>query len=333
MKISILDQSPISNGKTAKEALNASVKLAQTAEKLGYTRYWIAEHHDMKGLACPSPDVMLGVIGAQTNIIRIGAGAVLLPHYKPYRVAEKYNLLATLFPDRLDLGIGRAPGGSAEATMALSDNFLEQVRQHPEYLDDLLHFIYQSFPKDHMFSKISPSPVPLTPPKPWLLGTSNKSAILAAKKGMPYTFGHFMSSEYGPAITEEYYKNFLINFPDKQPEAIVTINVICAETTAEAEELALSSQLWSVQQMTGEGHGIPSISEAKTYSYSEEEIKMIKKNQRQMIIGNPKEVKTELLQLQKLYNVDEFMIVTITHDYAARERSYELLAEELLKVK
>lgn len=331
MKMSILDQSPISNDKTAKEALNASIKLAQTAEKLGYTRYWIAEHHDMAGLACPSPDVMLGVIGAQTNTIRIGAGAVLLPHYKPYRVAEKYNLLATLFPNRIDLGIGRAPGGSAEATMALSDNFLEEVRRQPESIDDLLHFINQSFPEDHVFSKVSASPVPLTPPKPWLLGTSNKSGLLAAEKGMPYTFGHFMSSENGPEIIEEYYKVFSKNHPKKQPKAMVTVTVICAETTAEAEELALSSQLWSIQQMTGEGLGIPSVSEAKTYSYSEEELNTTKKSKRQMIIGNPEEVKTQLLELQKLYNVDEFMIVTITHDYAARERSYELLAKRVFK--
>lgn len=145
MRLSILDQSPISAGKTAKEALAASVALAQTAEKLGYTRYWIAEHHDMDGLACPSPDVMLGVIGAQTEKIIIGAGAVLLPHYKPFRVAEKYNLLATLFPGRIDLGIGRAPGGSAEATMALSDNFLEEVRKMPSTLDQLLNFLYGTF--------------------------------------------------------------------------------------------------------------------------------------------------------------------------------------------
>lgn len=141
MKLSILDQSPISTGKTSRNALNASVDLARLGDELGYTRYWIAEHHDFSGLACPNPDVMLGIIGAQTEQIRIGAGAVLLPHYKPYRVAETYNLLATLYPGRIDLGIGRAPGGSAEASMALSGNFLENVRHMPEKLDELLQFL------------------------------------------------------------------------------------------------------------------------------------------------------------------------------------------------
>ena len=123
MKLSILDQAPISSGQTAQDALNASLKLAQAGEKLGYTRYWIAEHHDLPGLACPAPEVMLSYIGANTSSIRIGSGAVLLPHYKPFKVAEVYHMLATLFPGRIDVGIGRAPGGSAEATNALSDNF------------------------------------------------------------------------------------------------------------------------------------------------------------------------------------------------------------------
>src|SRR5690625_3759696 len=131
LKLSILDQAPISAGKTSQYALQSAVRLAQLGEKLGYERYWIAEHHDLFGLACPNPDVMLGVIGSQTNKIKIGAGAVLLPYYKPFRVAETYNLLTTLFPERIDLGIGRAPGGSAEVSMALSNNYLEQVRKYP----------------------------------------------------------------------------------------------------------------------------------------------------------------------------------------------------------
>src|SRR5699024_7757134 len=145
MKLSILDQSPISTGKTSRNALNASVDLARLGDELGYTRYWIAEHHDVSGLACTSPDAMLSIIGAQTEQIRIGAGAALLPHYKPYRVAETYNLLATLYPGRIDLGIGRAPGGSAEASMALSGNFLENVRHMPEKLDELLQFLHHDF--------------------------------------------------------------------------------------------------------------------------------------------------------------------------------------------
>ncbi len=332
MKLSILDQAPISTGKTAKEALEASARLAQVAEQLGYSRYWIAEHHDMEGLANPNPSVMLSYIGAHTQEIRIGAGAVLLPHYRPYHVAETYNLLATLFPNRIDLGIGRAPGGSAEASMALSGNFLEQVKKMPESLDDLLRFLYDEFSKDHMYSKVSPSPVPKIPPVPWLLGTSEKSAILAAEKGVKYAFGHFMSDADGPAIVRKYNEDFIKTNIDKSPQTIIAVSVICAETTDEAEDLALSNLLWGVQQTKGEvGGGIPTIETAKSYDYTDEEVVKIKQMRQKLIVGNTIEVKQQLNELQHLYQTDEFMIVTITYSYEARRKSYELLAKAMFK--
>ncbi|MFD1362532.1 LLM class flavin-dependent oxidoreductase [Lentibacillus salinarum] len=331
MKLSILDQSPIAAGKTPQEALNASAELAGLADKWGYTRYWIAEHHDMRGLACPNPDVMLGMIGSQTERIRIGAGAVLLPHYKPYRVAETYNLLATLFPGRIDLGIGRAPGGSAEASMALSGNFLENVRQIPEKIDELLKFLYLDFAADDMYARIKPTPVPTLPPKPWMLGTSEKSAIAAAEKGLPYTFGHFMSDQDGPSIIKTYKDRFTEQHPDKTPEVIGTVSVVCAETTAEAWDLALSNHLWSIQRDKGEGNGtVPTVAEAKNYTFSDDEKERVHRMKNKAIIGNPYEVGQQLKLLQSAYHADEWMIVTITHSYEARKKSYELLADELL---
>jgi luciferase family oxidoreductase group 1 len=331
MKISILDQSPISSGKTAQDALQESMRLAQIGEKLGYTRYWIAEHHDYPGLACSAPEVMLGYIGANTKKIRIGSGAVLLPHYKPYKIAETYHMLATLFPDRIDLGIGRAPGGSAEATMALSDNFLEQVRNMPEKIIDLLHFLQNDFPSDHMFSKISASPLPAISPEPWILGTSEKSAILAAENGTAYAFGHFMSDKEGSDIMKTYLERFKAKGRLQRPKSIVAVSAICSETTERAEELALSGYLWHVQSAKGEGKkGIPSIEEAKQYSYSSDEKEMIKAMRNKMVIGNPREVKQQLLELQTLYQADEIMIVTITHSYEDRAQSYKLIAHEVL---
>ena len=328
MKFSILDQVPISEGKTAREALEASIRLAQEAEKLGFERYWIAEHHDMAGLANPNPGVMLSYIGAQTKKIRIGAGAVLLPHYQAYHIAETYNLLATLFPNRIDLGIGRAPGGSAEASIALSGNYLENVKKMPESLNDLLRFLYDEFPQNHIFSSISPSPVPTTPPIPWLLGTSEKSAILAADKGMKYAFGHFMSDADGPQVVKRYREDFVMKNKDENPQAIIAVSVICAETTEKAEELALSSSLWRVQQEKGiYDIGVPTIDEAKSYHYTDRDIKIMNQLKKKLIVGNPQEVKRKLLDLQQLYVADELMIVTITHDYEARKRSYQLLAE------
>ncbi|WP_163526506.1 LLM class flavin-dependent oxidoreductase [Halobacillus ihumii] len=331
MKLSILDQSPVSSGTTAQQALKESMKLAKTGEELGYSRYWVAEHHDIAGLSCPAPEVMLGYIGAHTESIRIGAGAVLLPHYKPYRIAETYNLLASLFPKRIDIGIGRAPGGSAEATMALSDNYLEQVRKMPESFDDLLHFLQSDFPSDHLFSKVSASPQPEVLPEVWVLGTSEKSALLAAEKGTAYAFGHFMSNNDGPEIAETYKRNFSRSSVVSKPQLILAVTVVCAETTEQAEEIALSSMLWSIQVKAGEGEkGVPTVEEAKRYSFSAEEQQKLEKMKKKMIIGNPKIVKQKLIDLKRLYLADEIMIITITHHYKERLQSYKLIAEEIL---
>ncbi|MDV2683091.1 LLM class flavin-dependent oxidoreductase [Alkalihalophilus lindianensis] len=316
MKLSILDQAPISAGKAPRDALVASLNLAQTAEKLGYERYWIAEHHDFPALACPAPEVMLSYIGAQTSKIRIGSGAVLLPHYKPYKIAETYNLLATLFPDRIDLGIGRAPGGSAEATMALSDNYLAGVNKMPEATKELLQFLRNDISSDPMYSKVLASPLPPIAPLPWILGTSEKSAILAAENGTPYAFGHFMSEKDGVSIMEKYVEEFKGSDHSQKPQSILCISVICAETTEKAEELALSNALWKIKLNNGEGRdGIPSKEEARQYSFIQDENNKLS---RKMIIGNPKEVKEELLTLQTQYKADEMMIVTITHRYEDR---------------
>lgn len=330
MRLSILDQAPISNHQTPQEALIESMKLAQVGERLGYTRYWIAEHHDLAGLACPAPEVMLGYIGAQTNSIRIGAGAVLLPHYKPYKVAEVYNMLATLFPNRIDIGIGRAPGGSAEATNALSDNFLQQVWKMPESIDTLLHFIYNDFPDNHEFFKVKAAPIPETPPIPWLLGTSKKSAILAAEKGLAYTFGLFMSDNDGEEIVKEYRKKYTSRNKEDKPQVILTVSAICADSKEQAEEIALSSYVWGKQREKREGKiGVPSISDAKEYVQIENLQEGFEKMKQKVLIGSPKEVKAQLLELEKAYQADEIMIVTITHSPEDRIKSYELIAREV----
>lgn len=322
MKLSILDQSPISVGQSAKEALENSVKLAQLGEKLGYERFWIAEHHDLYGLACPNPDVMLGIIGTSTKKIRIGAGAVLLPYYRPYRVAETYNLLATMFPGRIDLGIGRAPGGSAEVSMALSDNYLKEVRYFPKKLESLINYLYKTD------LDVTPTPVPNESPIVWLLGTSEKSAMLAAEKGLPYAFGHFMTNSNGQEAVQLYRKHFHSK-NDSKPYVIVAISVICAQTNEQAYDLALSQFLWKLKQLKNskEASQIPSVKEAKMYMYNEAEKEEWETFKRNAIIGDPTEVKRQLFNLQKGYKADEWMIVTITHSIEAKFKSYELIAQ------
>ncbi|USK41057.1 LLM class flavin-dependent oxidoreductase [Cytobacillus firmus] len=330
MKISILDQAPISSGYSPKEALEASVQLALSAERLGFTRYWIAEHHDLSGFACSAPEIMLSYIGAKTKKIRIGAGAILLPYYKPYKIVESFNTLATLFPGRVDLGIGRAPGGSAEASMALSDNFLEGVRQMPEKVMELLHFLHNDFSQDHMFAKLSASPLPETSPEPWLLGTSRKSALMAAESGSAYAFGQFMSEQDGKDIIKQYRKNFIARGTLQKPKVILTVSAICAETTQKAEELALSSMLWKIKAENNEGtDGIPSIEDAKHY-FRRLNVEPFNNRNRE-IIGSPKEVAEQLMDMKHQYQADEIMIVTLVHQFEDRLRSYELISNELIK--
>lgn len=331
MKLSILDQSPIAANRTARQALHDSIGLAKLGEQLGYTRYWIAEHHHLSGLASSSPEVMLGVIGAQTETIRLGPGAVLLPYYKPMKVAEQYHTLATLFSNRIDIGIGRAPGGSAEATNALSDTFLQQVFNMSHLVDELLFFIDNQFPKGHPSEKVRATPVPDIAPIPWTLGTSEKSAIFAAEKGLPYVFGHFMSDEDGKAIVKKYKQSFEKRPNGQEKEVIITVSVFCAETDELAEKIAMSSLIWSIQKDKGEGEsGILSIEDALAYELTEKEKEKLMSLKKKAVIGNPQSVKRKLEKLQAKYEVDEMMIVTNTYATADRYESYRLLAAELL---
>lgn len=326
MKLSILDQSPVSAGKSSQDALNASINLAKHGEKLGYERFWIAEHHDLFGLACPNPSVMISAIGAQTKTIKIGAGAVLLPYYKPFHIAETYNLLATLYPGRIDLGLGRAPGGSAEVSLALSDNYLAAVHKFPEEVDQLQKFLGEN----HRPTTITPTPIPDVSPKLWLLGTSEKSALLAAEKELSYAFGHFMTDQDGPAIVQSYREKGKQQSTEFKEDVIIAVHIICAETRTEANELAQSYFLWKIRQNTiQKDMRVPTIKEAQQYSFSSEELADIEQMRKQMIIGNPSEVYGVLMDLDKQYQADEYMIVTIVHDENAKLKSYELIKEKV----
>ncbi|WP_078553706.1 LLM class flavin-dependent oxidoreductase [Bacillus alkalicellulosilyticus] len=334
MKISILDQAPITDNETAYEALHHAVRLAQLGEKYGYTRYWIAEHHNLPGLACPAPEVMLPYIGAQTKEIRIGSGAILLPFYKTFKVAEVFNLLATLFPNRIDLGIGRAPGGSAETTNALSDHFLKQVWNMPDAVKELLQFLEDSFPTGHKYEKVTASPFPTSAPVPWILGTSKKSGILAGQLGVPYAFGQFMSENDGVEIIKQYFDSYRSLRENQKPEVIVTVSAICAETTERANELALSTTIGALQKENGSRrNGLPSREEAMEYKLTEMEKGKIERMRKNIVTGNPHELIEKLKQIQKTYQANEIMVVTHTHSASDRLRSYQLLGEEIKNCK
>ncbi|WP_342388354.1 LLM class flavin-dependent oxidoreductase [Salinicoccus bachuensis] len=324
MKLSILDQAPISKGQTPGAALEASRQLAEVGDKYGYTRFWVAEHHALPNLASSAPEVMLGYIGAHTERIRIGSGAVLLPYYKPYKVAESFNMLATLFKDRVDIGIGRAPGGPAEASEALSDGFLQQVFRMPDLVDELIGYVDKN-------DELAANPEPPVEPALWMLGTSRKSAAFAAEKGLSYCFGQFMSKEDGKEILEHYRENFIPRKKGQGPQTIMGVSVICAETAEAAYDIARSWLIWQVQQSHGGAEGIPSIEEAKAWELSGEDEEQLKAMQSKMIIGNPEEVVAALDRIQKETDVDEFMIITITFSPEDKRDSYRYIAETLHK--
>lgn len=328
MKLSILDQVPIPIGTNVEDAFSESVKLAKAAENLGYNRYWIAEHHDFKGLACPNPDTLITLIGSQTKKIRLGAGAVLLPHYSPFKIAETYNLLSVLFPSRIDLGLGRAPGGSAETSIALSGNYLENVKTYPESVKILKSFINNNEQDNPLFNNITASPLPEVKPEMWMLGTSEKSAELAIKNNLNYVFGHFMSSVKGPEIIEKYNNEFFNKYK-KHPKVIIAVSVICAETTIKAKEIARATALWSGLSEAPIFDQIPSYKEANEYKGTPEIEEKIDKALNKMIIGNPKTVSNKLRELAKRYDAMELMLVTNTYNYRDRLNSFKLIAEEM----
>lgn len=328
MKLSILDQVPVPEGVNIEDAFSESVNLAKKAEEFGYNRYWIAEHHDFAGLACPNPDTLMTLIGSQTQTIKLGAGAVLLPHYSPYKIAENYNLLSVLFPGRIDLGLGRAPGGSAEASIALSGNYLEKVKEYPESVKTLNHFINNEKQENTLYNKIEASPIPSQKPTLWVLGTSEKSIEIAIENKLNYVFGHFMSNANGPEIINNYRDKFFKEH-ETNPEIIIAVSVICAETTKQAEKIARSTAIWSAYNDTFEFDQIPSYEKAQNYRGSEESEIKIQKALNKMVIGNPKEVSKQLKEIKDMYQAEELMLVTNTYDYKDRLNSFKLLANEV----
>lgn len=304
IKLSVLDLVPVFDKADAAFALEQAVELARTAERLGYSRYWVAEHHDMPGLACTSTEVLLSHIGAKTQRIRIGSGALLLPHYKPLKVAESFHMLASLYPGRVDLGLGRAPGGAAEVSLALSGNFLENVWKIPELLKGVSELLQGSY--EYEGRPITARPIPAVPPELWLLGTNKKSASYAAEFGTGYVFGQFMSDVAGEEVLREYREGFKPSPLSAEPRAIVAVGVVCAETEEEAKQLTSSgTTLFQQEGSTGEKTPL---------------------SDRKLLVGTPESLKRKLEQLSLLYGVTEFIIVTMIPDYRKRLRSFELLA-------
>jgi luciferase family oxidoreductase group 1 len=328
--LSILDQSPISEGSTGADALRNTIDLAQLADRLGYNRYWVAEHHGGPMLAGPSPEVLIGPIAAATERIRVGSGGVMLPHYSPLKVAESFTILAALFPGRIDLGLGRAAGTDPLTTFALQrDRRQAAPDDFPEQLAELLAYFDDNLPEDHPFRHLAKA-LPGRPelPETWLLGSSAQSAIWAGELGLRYAFADFINPQ-GAEIAKLYRERFQPARDLKAPRTAVAAWVLCAPTDDEAQFLATSSRMTFTLLRRGQLISVPTPETAVAFLKREGKQPNGDRPGRRGIIGSPETVRSGLDALAAEYQADEVIVVTITYDHQVRRRSYELLAEAM----
>lgn len=332
MRLSVLDQSPIRAGGTARQTLAETVRLAQAAEGFGYCRYWLAEHHNTGSFASASPEIMIAHVANATRRIRVGSGGVLLGHYSPLKVAENFRMLESLFPGRIDLGIGRAPGADGKTAEALrngpgwrADQFPQQVQLLMDLLTD--SHLSDSQRGDHPYAGIRAVPPAPTFPEIWLLGSTDQSAACAAHFGCGYSAAHFINPHGGESVMAAYRESFRPSNIMGRASGSAAVFAICADTEEKAKKLALSRDLWRVRLEQGIHDAIPSVEEALAHPYSEAEKHWIERNRRRYFVGAPEQLQAQLSALAESYGVDELVILSICHDPDDRLRSYRLLAE------
>jgi len=325
LRLSVLDQSPISEGMNGAQALHNTLDLARLADGLGYHRYWVAEHHGTPMLACASPEALVGPVAATTSRIRVGSGGVMLPHYSPLKVAESFSILAGLFPERIDLGLGRAPGTDQITTFALQrDRNQLPADDFPQQLTELLGYLEDTLPESHPFKRLAALPGLPERPEPWLLGSSPQSAVWAAELGLPYSFADFINPG-GAEIAESYRGRFGQSERLAAPRLAVGVMAICADSDEEAERLAASSRMSFSLLRQGRLIPVPPVDKALRYLETRE--KRPGGSGRRAVLGSPQTVRAGLERVAKEYGAEELIVVTITHEHAARRRSYELIAE------
>lgn len=327
VKLSVLDQSPVRAGGNAHQALAETVELAQATERFGYNRYWLAEHHGTAGFAGSSPEILVARVAAATDRIRVGSGGVMLSHYSPLKVAENFKLLENLYPGRIDLGIGRAPGSDGLTAAALAYGNEIGIEYFPTKIADMMAFLSDEAPASEPFKAVRATPAISEMPEVWLLGSSDQSASYAAYFGLSYTFAHFITPQAITPILDYYRANFKPSNSLAEPVASASVYVICAETKDEAEYLASSRDFWRMKLEFGQHLPYPSPEEALAYEYSVQEKRIVETNRANRFTGDPDTLKVELTAFAEENGLDELVVLTITYDFKKRMRSYELLAE------
>jgi len=330
LRLSVLDQAPISQGSSGGDALRHSVDLARHCEQLGYTRYWVAEHHGTPMLACASPEVLISAIGAATSRMRIGSGGVMLPHYSPLKVAENFSMLTGMYGERIDLAIGRAPGSDPITAFALQrDRRVASPDDFPEQLGELLAYVNDAMPVTHRFARLAKLPGGAQRPDVWLLGSSPQSGVWASELGLPYAFADFINPIGGVEIAAHYRQHYTPSASHPAPRVLAAIWALCAETDAEAERLAASSRMAFTLFLQGRLIPVPPVETALQFLDEHTDEVDALGRRRRWLVGSPDTVKPGIEALAAEYGAEEVMVVTITYDHDARKRSYELLAKAL----
>lgn len=323
IQLSVLDQSPIRKGSNAHEALQETVALAKLTDQLGYTRFWVAEHHNTTVLAGSTPEILMAHLGGQTQRIRIGSGGVMLPHYSALKVAENFRLLEALFPGRIDMGVGRAPGGDRNTASVLNPSNTFSEQDFAQQLFDLQQYLNDR----PVYQHVRAMPVPSSVPEQWILSSSGQSAYFAAHFGMAFSFAHFINPVGGPQAIANYRERFQPSENLDQPRANMALFVFCAE---DEEKLRRQQAIVDHRflQLETKGRLDPvDYNDVKDVVYSPAEQQRIEYNRQRMVLGTPDQVKTALLDYADRYQVDELMLANIASDFEDRLRSYELLAD------
>lgn len=331
VRLSILDQSPVRKGVTAQKAIQETVELAKLADKLGYTRFWVSEHHNTTSLAGSTPEVLIAHLAGQTKNIRIGSGGVMLPNHSALRVAENFRMLEVLFPGRIDIGLGRAPGTDRITAGVLNPSNQWREQDFLEQLTDLRNYLHDAGDQGTIQAKIIAIPQADTVPPMWLLSSSGQSGLFAAHFGMGMSFAHFINPIGGPQAVQAYRDRFQPSEDLENPEVNVSVFIFCSED----EEIIYRQQaLMDYRFLQLEkGGGLTSLGydDIKHITYNEAEQERINYNRQRVLIGTPEELKIKIDTLLTTYQVNELIAVTITEGFEERIRSYELLADMYLK--
>lgn len=326
-KLGILDQSPIKEGSNAATALHETIALAKACDGLGYSRYWLAEHHNTTSFAGSAPEILITRVAGETTHIRVGSGGIMLPHYSPLKVAECFQMLATLYPGRIDLGLGRAPGTDPRTSAALQPGpKAYPIDVFPQQIDLLRHFLADDFAEDHPYRGIHAIPRSPEHPEMWMLGSSLQGALFAAEFGLPFCHAHFINPGETGQIIDLYREKFRPSATLAEPYATLGVAVLAADTDTAAHHIGKSRNLWVTQLLTGNRGRFVSPEAVDDYRFSARESAVYASVEHRGISGTGESCKAQLQELGEAHGVDEFVLLTITFDPADRIRSYELIA-------